>query len=362
MRFYVFLCLLLSIAACACTRPSPQPLSSSEPSVPTEETVQDNPQNNLQDIPQDMNTPSASDYELIPGDARSFLNAPQIDIKLADISRYDNEKVIEIHIRDDKRVIEEEFWAKAKEYADPESGKVKPFTLPIHVIFTIRTKADLNQVQDWFKDLKMMVSTLEFRFAAKTDINIIDTRIILATSPEYHNRIILSSLDSEPADLGTFHIIANADVVQIYNMACSNCASTSIKLEISVSRLFEARNLSINGTKYVKKNQEFLVTPQMILSAHDTPEEGASLLMQNCYFSEHEQSKIISVGDGFGSAYLRNVGFDKNIDMIFGMPIQKTITLDPVMVSNGKVQFRLQGAKPKVDIISGALPDDVFVP
>ena len=189
-----------------------------------------------------------------------------------------------------------------------------------------------------------------------------DTIIDLRTNPETHNRVILSSIGDEPLDINKYHFLVSADVVQISNMVCSECDSLSTKIEADVVKLFETKKISLNGTKFVKSHLEFLIKTQMLIRSLSQNEDGADVIFENCYFSNHDLHRIISVSSKFDHAYLLNVGFYNNNKMDFGFPIKKSIKFDHVLASEGSVQILLMGSQAKLEQKDCVLPEGAIRP
>lgn len=352
------MCIILSVLCCACAKTSPQA------SVPPEQISQASEKSKINDNKDgsSMNMENNSDYKLVIDNAESFLNAPMSTYKHPALSAYENEKIVEVNSKDDLKIVTDEYLSVVKENIDPQTHLVKPLKLPVHLIFNVTSLNELNDVLKWFKEKRDIVSTLEIRFAKDVVGDTMDMRIDLRTRPEDHNRVILTSLDDDPVDIRPLHIIVSGDVVQISNMVCNNCYALSTKVEASVGRLFEAKKISINGTKHVKKNQKFLIQTQMLVSSYTSNDEHPDIVFENCYFSDHELDKILSVDEGFDHGYLRNVGFNQNTRMKFGFPVQKKLSMDHVVASDGSVEIRLAGAKPEIEQKDCVLPEGAIRP
>ena len=329
--------------------------------MPPEQTSQaaDRAELNKTEEENKMDTDFVQDYALDIDNADSFINAPMSKYIHPALADYDHEKIIEVNNKEDLKPVKDAYWAEARNHVDPQTHKVMPFTLPIHLIFTVSTKETLKDVLAWFIEMRWKVSTLEIRFANNV-IDVFDTLIDLRTDLNAHNRVILTSAGEAPVDISTFHILASADVLQISNMTCQNCDALSIKIEAKVGRLFEAKKLSISGTQYVKSNLEFLIKTQMLVSTFEENDKSADMIFENCYFADHKLHKIISVGYGFDHVYLKNVGFYNNNKMYFGLPAQKSLKLDHVIASEGSVQINLSGKTPEIEQNDCILPEGVI--
>lgn len=356
MKYVLILCLILSVYCTACTKPSVQP------SVLPEQTSDEMTNSEIDESKgaEIMNMDVAQEYELFIDNAESFLNAPMSKDKHKALRAYENEKIVEVSKKEDMNVVDNLFFEEAPKHVDPSTNEVMPFTVPVHLIFKVTSKDDLKDVLSWFREKKDMVSTLEIRFA-KDALDTLDMLVDLRTHPEMHNRVILTSLGDEPVMLNSFHFLVSADVVQISNMVCNNCYALSTKIEASVGKLFEAKRISLSGTKYVQKNKEFLIKTQMLVSSYTSNDEHPDIVFENCYFSDHELEKILSVDEGFEHGYLRNVGFYHNNRLKFGFPVQKKLSMDHVIASDGRVEIRLAGAKPEIEQKDCVLPEGTIV-
>ena len=355
MRNCLFLYMMLAAFLCACTKPSPQA------SVTPEQVSLTSDSSEVNEIKEkNMDADNAKEIKLMNDNAESFLNAPMSKDKHKALEAYENEKIVEVSKKEDMNVVDNLFFEEAPKHVDPSTNEVMPFTVPVHLIFKVTSKDDLKDVLSWFREKKDMVSTLEIRFA-KDALDTLDTLVDLRTHPEMHNRVILTSLGDEPVMLNSFHFLVSADVVQISNMVCNNCYALSTKIEASVGKLFEAKRISLSGTKYVQKNKEFLIKTQMLVSSYTSNDEHPDIVFENCYFSDHELEKILSVDEGFVHGYLRNVGFYHNNRLKFGFPVQKKLSMDHVIASDGRVEIRLAGAKPEIEQKDCVLPEGTIV-
>lgn len=358
MRVFSAICFFVIILCTSCTKPSVQP------SVPPEQASDEMTNSEVDECKgtEIMNMDVVQEYELFIDNADSFLNAPMSTYKHPALAAYENERIVEVNSKEDIHNIYKIYFKEVDRYIDPQSNKVLPFTLPIHAMFKVNSKDELGMVKSWFNDLRARVSTLEIKFSNNVSSEMhMDTIIDLRTNPETHNRVILSSIEDEPLDINKYHFLVSADVVQISNMVCEDCNQFSSKIEASVSKLFEAKRISINGTKFVKTLQEFRVRDQIYITPFSMDGIGGDIIFENCYFSNHELDRVISLGYGFDYAYLKNVGFYHNYSMRFGLPVEKKIILDHVLVSEGSVISSVDKS-PEIEQKDCVLPEGAIRP
>lgn len=279
-----------------------------------------------------------------------FVHAATTERDFVDMSLFADEKIVEVTSKEVASSIKKDFWAAAKEKADPKTGALVDVKVPVHAVVYVKNSEDIELADRYFQEIGNVVTTFEIRISGEY---LEPDSISLHVREDTHNRLMITGDGEEPASLGNIQISLSADVIQIRNLAWIG-GDVSSRLVINPGRLFEASRIVMRDIE-MDKDSEFRAEPLIVLESRADEGSNSQFAIRNSYFGNNAMPVILTFKEGaskrYDKAYFENVFLDGNKTRwtSFNISVEKDVEMKHVVVNhqNGAV-FASKGVHPNI--------------